>query len=156
MKIVSLSRAALMAASGLWFEAAPASTFNDPAYGLWLTENARAIIEIGPCEEQACGRIVWMDEPTLPDGTPKTDQNNPDKALQSRTICGIPLVGGFSREKGGVWRDGFVYNPKDGKTYDAEITSVGPDKLKMRGFVLVPAFGRSQTWTRVPDSRGGC
>lgn len=149
-------RNSLIAVPFLWASCLPVAAVGDPAYGLWLTENARAIVEIGPCEQKVCGRIVWMDEPYLEDGSPKTDQNNPDEALRERTICGIPLVGDFEREEAGSWRGGYVYNPRDGKTYDAEIRTVDQDRLSMRGFVLVPAFGQSQTWTRVHDTRGGC
>ncbi|MEM0923390.1 MAG: DUF2147 domain-containing protein [Pseudomonadota bacterium] len=142
--------------AALGSSAVPAEGISDPAFGLWLTENERAIIEISSCSGRACGRIVWMDQPRHIDGSPKTDENNPDAALQSRTICGIPLVGDFKREQPGIWTDGYVYNPKDGQRYAAKITAVSPDKLEMRGFVLVPAFGSSQTWTRVESTRGGC
>lgn len=156
MGTTHMHKIAGFAALVLTVSALPAHARSDPAYGLWLTENARAIIEITPCDEKACGRIVWMDEPQMPDGSPKIDQNNPDEALQSRRLCGIPLVGGFAREEDGIWRGGYVYNPRDGKTYDAEIKPNGGDTLTLRGFVLVPAFGKDQTWTRVPDARGGC
>ncbi|MEL6475913.1 MAG: DUF2147 domain-containing protein [Pseudomonadota bacterium] len=143
-------------AAALLLSALPAKGMSDPAFGLWLTEDERAIIEISACSDRACGRIVWMDQPRHEDGSPKIDQNNPDQALQNRTICGIPLVGDFKREQPGIWTGGFVYNPKDGQKYEAKITSVDNDHLEMRGFVLVPAFGQSQTWTRVDDIRGGC
>ena len=28
--------------------------------------------------------------------------------------------------------------------------------LKLRGYLLLPLFGKSQTWTRMADDRGGC
>lgn len=151
-----MRKSAFISALALSLSAVPALALSDPAFGLWLTEDARAIIEIAPCSEKACGRIVWMDEPFHDDGSPKTDANNPDEALQTRTICGIPLVGDFVREEPGSWSGGFVYNPKDGKKYEARITTLSKDQLEMRGFVLVPAFGQSQTWTRVESMRGGC
>ena len=134
----------------------PARANGDPAFGLWLTEDERAIIEIAACDGMACGRIVWMDQPRHEDGRPKVDANNPDEALKSRTICGIHLIGNFKQKQPGVWDDGFVYNPKDGQKYAAKIKSTAIDKLELRGYVLVPAFGQSQTWTRVSDTRGGC
>lgn len=45
---------------------------------------------------------------------------------------------------------GKVLNPEDGKSYDCKI-SVTKDgkKLKMRGYIGIPAIGETQTWIRV-------
>ncbi|MEM0942927.1 MAG: DUF2147 domain-containing protein [Pseudomonadota bacterium] len=133
-----------------------AAANGDPAFGLWLTENERAIIEIRPCQDRACGRIVWMDNQMTEAGAPKIDENNPIPALRRLTICGIPLVGNFKKVDPGSWQGGYVYNPRDGKSYEAEIQVQEDGSLRMRGFVLVSVFGKSQTWTRVADARGGC
>lgn len=134
----------------------PAIAADDPAFGLWLTENKRAIIEIGPCGEKACGKIVWMAEPLTADGQPKVDAKNEDPALQSRPICGLPLIGDFERSGPGAWDDGFIYSPQEGETYTAYLEAQPDGTLKLRGYIGLPILGKSQIWTREADNRGGC
>lgn len=136
--------------------AGPGLAADDPAFGLWLSENGRAIIEIGPCADRACGKIVWMAEPLTPEGKPKTDRNNDDPALQARPICGLPLVGDFVAGGPGAWNDGFIYDPESGDTYTAFLAAQPDGTLKVRGYVGVPLLGKSQIWTRAADTRGGC
>lgn len=133
-----------------------AAATDDPAFGLWLTENKRAIIEIGHCGEMACGKIVWMQEPLTADGQPKTDTKNEDPALRSRPVCGLPLIGDFERSAPGAWDDGFIYSPQDGDTYTANLAAQPDGTLKLRGYIGLPILGKSQIWTRESDNRGGC
>lgn len=132
---------------------------DDPAFGLWLTENQRAIVEIGPCDAapaQACGVVVWLLEPTDASGAPRVDTENPEASLRTRPLCGLPVVGDFERQGPGSWDDGFIYDGAEGDTYTASMEVQGDGTLRVRGYVLVSAIGRSQTWTRVEDDRGGC
>jgi len=134
-----------------------AATANaEPVEGYWLTENGKAIIQIEECDDGVCGRMAWMANPLDGQGKRKLDVNNSDSALASRTICGLPMVGGMERKALGIWKDGWIYNPRDGETYSAEVSSASDTKLKVRGYVGLPLLGRSQIWTRVEDDRGGC
>jgi uncharacterized protein (DUF2147 family) len=45
--------------------------------------------------------------------------------------------------------EGNVYDPEDGKTYSGNITVLSEQALKLRAYMGLPIFGRSQTWTRV-------
>ena len=136
--------------------AAPALSADDPAFGLWLVESKSAIVEIAPCGDKACGKIVWLEEPNDANGAPKVDTQNPDEAKRSAPICGLSMLGDFSPEAAGEWEGGFIYDANDGSTYDANITLKDDGALEVRGFVGVSLFGKSQTWTRVEDARGGC
>ena len=128
----------------------------DPVFGFWLTANQRAIIEIAACGEQACGNIVWMEEPLDHDGQPKTDRNNPDEALRDQPLCAIQLIGKFRNAGTGAWSGGSIYNPRDGQTYSASMELRDEATLELRGFLLLPLFGQTQAWTREAGNRGGC
>lgn len=125
----------------------PAAT--DAVFGYWLAENDRAIIEIVPCADAVCGRIIWLSNPLDDAGQPKRD-------ARGAPLCGIDLVAGFRRQDIGRWADGSIYNPRNGKRYDARLTLIDADRLEVRGFVGLPIFGQSQIWTRAEDDRGGC
>lgn len=95
------------------------------------------------------GKIVWLAEPNK-NGKAKVDEDNPEKALQSRPIVGLQLLKGFSYdEKTGEWNNGTIYNPTGGKTYNCFIKSDG-NKLKIRGFIGAAwmGLGKTATWTK--------
>jgi len=125
----------------------PAAT--DAVFGYWLSENERAIIEMSQCGSTLCGRMVWLSDPVDASGTPKRD-------AKGAPLCGIHLVDGFRQRDIGRWADGDIYNPRDGKTYSGRLTLIDADRLEVRGYVGVPAFGKSQIWTRTDGDRGGC
>lgn len=50
----------------------------------------------------------------------------------------------------GIWRNGNVCDPRDGKSYNAKVWLEGKDKnqLKMRGYAGISLFGKTVTWQR--------
>ena len=44
--------------------------------------------------------------------------------------------------------EGTLYDPTDGATCRGRVTLTGTRTLSLRGFVGLPLFGRSETWTR--------
>ncbi len=75
------------------------------------------------------------------------DIHNPDLALRPRPLCGMEIGSGFEPQGLDEARNGTLYDPKTGKTYHGSLRLDG-DKLELRGYVGIPLFGRSQTWTR--------
>jgi uncharacterized protein (DUF2147 family) len=130
----------------------------DDILGLWYNEEHDGLIEVFKCEKKYCGRIVWSKEPNYPAedkkgraGEPRIDDNNPDPDLRDRPIIGLQIMTGFVYSaEDQQWKQGTVYDPKNGKSYSGRITLVSPDKLYLRGYVLLPLLGRSTTWTRQP------
>ena len=131
-----------------------------PLFGFWLTENAEAIVRIQPCAPgvapKACGRIVWLSEPLDGLGRVKTDVNNPETDRRADPLCSVELVRAFELQDDGAWTGGKIYNPRDGQSYPAELALDKNGALRLRGYLLLPIFGMSQTWTRVTGDRGGC
>lgn len=82
---------------------------------------------------------------------PKTDVNNPDPMLRSRPLIGLELFEGFRYDGDGEWSGGTIYDPNNGKTYSCKLKLIGPDRLKVRGFIGISLIGRSETWKRQPD-----
>jgi uncharacterized protein (DUF2147 family) len=46
------------------------------------------------------------------------------------------------------YKEGFIYNPENGKDYHANLTLDGADKLKVRGYIGVSLFGETEVWIR--------
>jgi uncharacterized protein (DUF2147 family) len=131
---------------GLMF--ASAAMAQATVFGIWVTENELARIEIFDCGGQVCGKFVWFEEPNEEDGTPKVDDENPDEALQTRPLMGLQLLEGFDASGPTAWSGGTIYDPLSGNTYSSTMEMRDDNTLKVRGYVLLPILGRSQTWTR--------
>jgi uncharacterized protein (DUF2147 family) len=122
--------------------------------GIWKTEKDEAKVEIFPCAEKICGKIIWLKNPLYTDsrdgevGTPIIDHNNPDPALRSRPVLGLQILAGFTAAAGNHWENGTCYDPKSGNTYRGKIQLAAPDRLELRGYIGIPLFGRTSVWTR--------
>lgn len=140
-----------------------ASTLGAPAWaddadgvlGRWLTADGKAQVEIVKDGDVYDGKIVWLKEPQYPaddkqgmGGQTKVDRENPDKSLQSRPIIGLALIQGFKYDGDNVWVDGTIYDPESGKTYSCKITLMMDGRLKVRGYVGISLFGRTEIWSR--------
>jgi len=146
--------AARAALAGLILTLAPlAARAGTPgALGVWFTAENRAAIALEPCGAALCGRIVWIDESRPPPGVsgPPIDRHNHDPALRTRPLCGLEILRGFVADGDGAWSGGRIYNPNDGDEWQATLATEGGDRLRLRGYVLIPLLGQSQVWTRPP------
>jgi uncharacterized protein (DUF2147 family) len=131
--------------------------------GFWLTQEGTSVVQLAESGGRIGGRIVWLKEPNFPAGDaqgragkPKLDEHNPDAAQRGRKLLGTTIVWGFAAPNAdGVCEGGRVYDPRNGKTYSGTITMVGPDKLDLRGYVMVSMIGRTSSWTRVDPGKYG-
>lgn len=123
--------------------AAPAAAAAERIKGFWRTGDGRSVIEITDCTNGLCGRIAL-----LPPDAGATDRNNPDEARRSRPLCKLVMLHSFTQTSDTEWQDGTIYDPKAGKTYDANMTLTGADTLALRGYVGISLLGRTDTWTR--------
>jgi uncharacterized protein (DUF2147 family) len=117
--------------------------------GTWLTTDGKAQIEIFRCEDRYCGKIVWMSEP-MENGSPKLDKENPEQSLRDQPILGLVLMRDFRYEGDATWSGGKVYDPESGDEYQGKMTLEDSMTLDLRGYILLPLFGRTERWTRVP------
>ncbi|HSV88954.1 MAG TPA: DUF2147 domain-containing protein [Bacteroidales bacterium] len=123
----------------------------DQIIGLWLTEEGNSQIEISKAPNgQYIGRIVWMEEPLDEHGKPKVDEDNPNTALRNRPLQNLMILQGFTYNANRrEWSGGTIYDPKEGKTYDAVMRLDGNNTMVLRGFVMgMRMLGRNSTWTR--------
>ena len=127
----------------------------DDVLGVWFNGEKDAQIEIFKCGGKYCGKIVWLKDPNYPEGskdgipgTPKIDHHNPDPAHRKDPIIELQIVHEFVFAGEDRWKDGRVYDPKNGKTYSGKMTLVSPRQLDLRGYIGISLIGRTATWTR--------
>ncbi|RED16524.1 DUF2147 domain-containing protein [Parasphingopyxis lamellibrachiae] len=112
--------------------------------GNWLTEDNRAVIAIGRCGETLCGRITRI---LVPTEAGQRDVNNPDPNLRNRRIEGSRVLTGFRFDRG-QYRHGQVYDPENGRSYNARLRLNRDGTLRVTGCVLGGIICQSQNWTR--------
>jgi uncharacterized protein (DUF2147 family) len=115
------------------------------ATGRWLTASGNLEVEIASCGEALCGTVarVILDKGMSPD-----DGQKP--SAEARPLLGLQIRQNFTRAGDGEWT-GTIYNRDNGKTYDCIMTVASPDQLKIRPYVVLSLFGKTQIWTRLPD-----
>ncbi|WKN43486.1 DUF2147 domain-containing protein [Tunicatimonas pelagia] len=117
--------------------------------GTWYTTDQRGKVEVYPCGDTFCGKIVWLKEPENTDGTPILDKGNPNESLRERTIVGINILEDLTYEGEGEYEDGEIYDPESGKTYSCLMRlKKGGNELEVRGYVGISLVGRSEKWIR--------
>ena len=115
--------------------------------GVWLTEAGDARVRVSKCGGGICGVIVWLREPTDPStGRPQVDDKNPNPALKTRPVIGLPLFSGMQPSAPNKW-SGRIYNADDGGTYASHVSMAGSNSLRVEG--CVGALCGGETWTRV-------
>lgn len=114
-----------------------------PVEGLWLTDDGKGVVRIGPCGRQLCGWIARV----LDRGpnVPTRDLNNPDPRLRARPILGLPILTGFTAS-GGEWTGGHAYDPKSGRSYRTTLSVNRDGSLNVTGCVMF--ICQTKRWTR--------
>lgn len=118
----------------------------DDIVGEWLTANGEAKIRFAFESTQYVGRVTWLKTSTK-DGKPVVDENNPDPNLRTRQMMGAAIVWNMHFD-GKEYVDGLLYDPEHGKTYKGKAVVESTNRLSLRGYVGIPLFGKSETWTR--------
>lgn len=124
------------------------TAFAQDVIGKWKLEDGSAIVEVYRNGNDFNGKIVWLAEPTDPDGSPAVDINNPDKNLRNRRLLGLNMLSGL-KAADGEYSGGKIYDPGNGKTYNCSMKVEG-DVLKVRGSLDKKGLlGRTMDWYRV-------
>ena len=116
--------------------------------GVWVTADGDGWVEITREGDLYHGAIVG------PTNDGRLDDENPDPALRDRPLFGLRILEGFQDAGKGKWEDGTIYDPNNGKTYSCVIELEDEKTLKVRGFIGVSLFGRTERWTRKASDSG--
>lgn len=117
--------------------------------GLWYNVDdedgkPKSHIEITETSQGLEGRVVKL----LP-GATVTHCDKCDGELKGQKIEGMRIMYGVKKRSSKSYEDGKILDPKSGKLYDCDLSLEGSDKLKVRGYIGLSLFGRTQYWYRV-------
>lgn len=144
---------------------ATAETTADAVLGKWYTDGHESQVEIIKEEKGGVtkyyGSLVWFKDPVYEADDPEAgkalrDRENPDKSKQNDPLLGLRLLKDFEfNEDDKTWDSGTIYDPEVGKTYKCVIRlseekgAAGAQKLSVRGYIGIPALGRTTEWEEV-------
>ena len=121
---------------------------NQTVMGKWKTIDdetgkAKSIVEIYEKSGKIYGKVVEIldveHKNNVCSECSGSDKNKP--------ILGMIIIKGLTKE-GVDYTNGKILDPKNGKSYKCTVTLESKDKLKVRGFVGISLFGRTQYWYR--------
>jgi uncharacterized protein (DUF2147 family) len=116
--------------------------------GIWVNGDGDGWIELTIDESELQGKIIGSPDDPENRKPSRLDVENPDKALRSRALRGLTILTGFTADSVNRWTGGRVYDPNSGKTYKGTLTLIDSDTLKLRGFIGISLFGRTEFWRR--------
>ena len=125
---------------------ATAQTGGNKIIGVWCNETNTVHVEFFQSGNSYSGKIVWMDKPNDENGKLKTDKNNPDSKLRSRSIMGLSIIWNLKYQNS-QWVGGSIYNPPKGLTASCEIEMPDSNTLKVKASKGL--FSTVKTWKRI-------
>ncbi|MBE2246590.1 MAG: DUF2147 domain-containing protein [Candidatus Competibacteraceae bacterium] len=122
----------------------------DLILGTWIPKDGKSHVKIEKIGNKYFGKVVWLKEPLDKEtGKPPLDKKNPDQQLRNQPIMGLRIMKDFTYTGKGIFKEGRVYDPNDGKTYCGKITIISDDEIDLRGSICgFSILGRTETWKR--------
>lgn len=115
---------------------------------VWLMDG-KVAVQIFDCNGLLCGRVLWLQIPRDPQGVLNRDKHNPDPALRQRGLCGLTVLWNLQPEGPNRWKNGWFYNPDDGRTYKVTAELTSDDLITARVYTLLPLLGQTKVLQRV-------
>lgn len=119
--------------------------------GLWkniddATGKPRAMIRLTETQGVLQG---WIERVFLAPGeSPNPKCVKCEGANRNAPVVGLTILSGL-RKDGDEYVDGQILDPDNGSTYRSKVKVLdGGQKLSVRGYIGIPALGRTQTWVR--------
>ena len=84
---------------------------------MWMNDDGEGAVEIEPCGDKRCGRLVWLKTPLDTSGVRMRDGNNPEPVDRRRPLCGVQIIKDLAPQNDGSWDGGSIYDPEEGKAY---------------------------------------
>ena len=116
----------------------------NPVLGIWMNPHKSVAVEVAPCGEKLCGRVVWASSQAIEDA----------RSSGVDRLIGTELLENYSPRSDGSW-SGHVFVPDLGGRFASTIIVVGPDTLRISGCMLGGLICKGQLWQRYTGRPGG-
>lgn len=110
------------------------------------TNEAKAVVQITQAGTGVEGRIVRI-LPTREFPTVSYECGSCQGTYHNADLRRVLLIRGMTWD-GSRFSGGRIVDPQANKEYRANLALDGPSRLRVRGYIGIPTFGRTQVWTR--------
>jgi len=111
--------------------------------GLWIDHTGQGAVEIAPCGDRVCGKVVWLKDPK-------------HKSRSGKLICGTQVLGELRKQARNLWESGWIYNPEDEERFSASLELAGANTLRVTGYLGIKLLGETYTWRRATTTLERC
>jgi uncharacterized protein (DUF2147 family) len=111
--------------------------------GVWIDHTGQGAVEIAPCGDRICGRVVWLKNPN-------------HKSKSGKQICGTQVLGDLQRQTTNSWESGWIYNPEDEERFSAALKLANANTLLVTGYLGIKLLGETFMWKRSPSPLERC
>jgi uncharacterized protein (DUF2147 family) len=120
----------------------------DDIVGVWMNDEKTIKVGIEKIGNKFYGKLVWLEKPNRPDGSPKLDEFNPDPSLRDVPFMGLRIMKDMEYKGKGIWGGGTLYDPEHGKTYGCKVTLEDYNTAYIRGYIGFALIGKSVRFDR--------
>lgn len=119
----------------------------DLILGNWMNSDNRLKVEVTKNKEEYHAKVVWFTVKPGDNMNRIFDLKNPNPALRSRPWLGMDVLCDL-QYVGNVWKNGTLYDPKSGRTYNATCKLLDKNTLIVRGYYRYGWIGKDLTFYR--------
>lgn len=124
------------------------SSVEDKILGVWEFTDKSGKTKFYKYKGKFYGKMIWGKDVVKSDKkTSKKDTKNPNPKLRNRDILGITFIKGLVY-KDNEYTDGYVYDPRTGKTYNCKMWFEGK-KLMFRGYKGFSLLGKTVEYRKL-------
>ena len=126
------------------------------AFGIWKsiddkTKEPKSHVKIWEENGKLYGKIIRLFRKPTEEQNPTCDKCEGDR--KDKPVIGMLIIWDLTKNANGSWHKGRILDPANGKTYGCWLETLeGGKKLKVRGYMGVSLFGRTQMWEKVASN----
>ncbi len=123
-------------------------SFSQSIFGKWesrdeKTNKVDSVIEVYKKDGKAYAKIVAITDKTKNEALCTLCEDE----KKNKPVLGMEILTGLKKD-GEEWSGGTILDPRNGKIYKCYIKLVKPNKLKLRGYIGISLFGKTEYMAR--------
>lgn len=124
-----------------------AQTKSDQILGDWISPDKDLIVHCYKENNKYFGKVVWFKKYN---SDARIDAIDDSKGVPESKWLNSLVMNNFVYD-GNEWNDGTIFQLKTGKSYSAFMKMKNENTLRLTGFIFLPIFSESVTFSRYQD-----